>query len=100
MLVTGASLSVYSSSAVGVDVEADVFEVDVDRVAVASEERLGLPQGSFSGRAQRARLTGRVGFPLGGADDAASRLTLRLGRRWDVGTDIDYVWGPAAPDAS
>ena len=37
MVVSGASLSVYSSREVSVDVEADVFEVDVDRTPSVSE---------------------------------------------------------------
>ena len=96
MVVSGASLSVYSSREVSVDVEADVFEVDVDRTPSVSERRFGMSEDAFSGRAQRARLAGRMGFPLGDPATAASRLTVRLGRRWDVGTDIDWVWGPAA----
>ena len=95
MVVSGASLSVYSSREVSVDVEADVFEVDVDRTPSVSERRFEMPEDDFSGRAQRARLAGRLGFPLGNPATSASRLTVRLGRRWDVGTDIDWVWGPA-----
>ena len=41
-----------------------------------------------------------MGFPLGDPATAASRLTVRLGRRWDVGTDIDWVWGPGGRPAS
>lgn len=95
MVVSGASLSVYSSREVSVDVEADVFEVDVDRTPSVPERRFRMSEDAFSGRAQRARLAGRMGFPLGDPATAASRLTVRLGRRWDVGTDIDWVWGPA-----
>ena len=65
-----------------------------------SETRSELPEDAFGGRAQRARLAGRVGFPLGRSATANSRLTVRFGRRWDVGTDIDYVWAPAVRDPS
>lgn len=100
MVVTGASLSLYSSREVSADIEADVFEVDVDRTPSVSERRSEMPEDAFSGRAQRARLAGRLGFPLGDPATSASRLTVRLGRRWDVGTDIDWVWGPIARSAS
>ena len=100
MVVSGASLSVYSSREVSVDVEAEVFEVDVDRTASLSERRFEMPDDAYSGRAQRARLAGRMGFPLGDPATAASRLTVRFGRRWDVGTDIDWVWGPSGRPAS
>lgn len=100
MVVSGASLSVYSSREVSVDVEADVFEVDADRTPSVSEVGFAMPDDAFSGRAQRARLAGRMGFPLGDPETAASRLTVRLGRRWDVGTDIDWVWGPGGRPAS
>ena len=100
MVVSGASLSVYSSREVSVDVEADVFEVDVDRTPSVSERRFEMPDDAFSGRAQRARLAGRLGFPLGDPATSASRLTVRFGRRWDVGTDIDWLWGPAAAGSS
>ncbi|MCY4030302.1 MAG: hypothetical protein OXH75_28820, partial [Acidobacteria bacterium] len=100
MVVSGASLSVYSSREVSVDVEADVFEVDVDRTPSVSERRFEMPEDDFSGRAQRARLAGRMGFPLGDPATSASRLTVRFGRRWDVGTDIDWVWGPAGGGGS
>ena len=100
MVVAGASLSVYSSREVSVDVEADVFEVDVDRTPSVSERRFEMREDAFSGRAQRARLAGRMGFPLGDPATSASRLTVRFGRRWDVGTDIDWVWGPIARSVS
>ena len=100
MVVAGGSLSVYSSREVSVDVEADVFEVDVDRTPSVSERRFEMREDAFSGRAQRARLAGRMGFPLGDAATSRSRLTVRFGRRWDVGTDIDWVWGPIARSAS
>ena len=100
MVVAGGSLSVYSSRDVSVDVEADVFEVDVDRTPSVSERRFEMREDAFSGRAQRARLAGRMGFPLGDPATSASRLTVRFGRRWDVGTDIDWVWGPIARSAS
>ncbi len=100
MVVSGASLSVYSSREVSVDLEADVFEVDTDRTPSASELRFATLDDAFSGRAQRARLAGRLGFPLGDPATAASRLTVRLGRRWDVGNDIDWLWGPGGRPAS
>ena len=100
MVVAGASLSVYSSREVSVDAEADVFDVDVDRTPSVSERRFEMREDAFSGRAQRARLAGRMGFPLGDPATSASRLTVRFGRRWDVGTDIDWVWGPIARSAS
>ena len=100
MVVSGASLSVYSSREVSVDLEADVFEVDVDRTPSLSERLLELRDDAFSGRAQRARLAGRVGVPLGDPELAASRLSVRFGRRWDVGTDIDWLWGPGVRPAS
>jgi hypothetical protein len=96
MVVSGASVSVYSSREVSADIEADVFEVDVDRTPAVSEQWFGMPEDAFAGRAQRARLAGRLGFPLGDPAASASRLAVRLGRRWDVGTDIDWVWGPIA----
>ncbi len=100
MLVGGASASVFASDQVSVDVEADVFEVDVDRTATLTELALGTPDGALSGRAQRARLAGRIGMPLGDPSTTVSRLTLRLGRRWDVGADLDWVWGPIRPPRS
>ena len=58
MVVSGASLSVYSSREVSVDVEADVFEVDVDRTPSVSERRFEMPmtpsRGARSGRGWRA----------------------------------------------
>ena len=100
MLVGGASASVFASDELSVDVEADVFEVDVDRRATVTELAFRTPDAALSGRAQRARLAGRVGMPIGDPSTTASRLTLRLGRRWDVGADLDWVWGPIRPQAS
>lgn len=96
MIVGGASLSVYSSREATFDVEADVFEVDVDRTPLPSERVFGLTDDAYSGRAHRARLAARVGFPLGDPATTGSRLSVRVGRRWDAGTDIDWLWGPAA----
>ena len=97
MIVVGSSLSVVSADALTLDLEADVFEVDVNREPIVSDAVFGLPTDLLSGRAQRARFAARVGVPLGDRLASPSRLTVRLAQRRDAGTDINWVWGPVAP---
>lgn len=99
MIVAGASVSVVASDVLTLDVEADVFEVDVERDRTSSDAFFGFGDDALSGRAQRSRLGGRLGVPLGDPSTTASRLTVRLGRRWDAGGDVDWVWGPIRPGA-
>ena len=100
MLVGGASVSLVASDELSLDVEGDVFQVGVERQAAPAEMAFHAGNEPFSGRARRARLAGRMGFPLGDPSATASRMTVRLGRRWDAGTDIDWVWGPIRPGVS
>ena len=97
MIVAGASVSVVASDVLTLDIEGDVFEVDVERDRRSSDAFFGFGHDALSGRAQRTRLAGRLGVPLGDPSTTASRLTVRLGRRWDAGGDVDWVWGPIRP---
>ena len=99
MIVAGASVSVVAADVLTLDVEGDVFEVDVERDRTSSDAFFGFGDDALSGRAQRSRVAGRLGFPLGDPSTTASRLTVRLGRRWDAGGDVDWVWGPIRPGA-
>ena len=97
MIVAGASVSVVASDVLTLDLEGDVFEVDVERDRTSSDAFFGFGDDALSGRAQRSRLAGRLGVPLGDPSTTASRVTVRLGRRWDAGGDVDWVWGPIRP---
>ena len=47
--------------------------------------------------AHRRRIALRFGIPLGDPQFAASRVTLRVARRWDSGTDLDWFWSGVRP---
>ena len=66
MIVAGASVSVVASDVLTLDVEGDVFEVDVERDRTSSDAFFGFGDDALSGRAQRSRLGGRLGVSRSG----------------------------------
>ena len=87
-LVAGGSLSLLATGPMAVDLEGDFFDVG------------GVSAGGVSNPlvyAQRRRLALRIALPLGAPEAGRSRLSLRAARRWDSGTDLDWVWGGISP---
>ena len=94
-VVGGGSVSLVQSAPFALDLEADFFSVAVGGAASLPVPDLELPRGA----ADRRRLAFRFGLPLGNPSTSRSRLTLRVARRWDSGTDLDWVWGGVRPYA-
>ena len=94
-LVGGASVSLVRSLPLVVDLEGDFFTVAVGSAGLPAALDLDLPDAS----AHRRRIALRFGIPLGDPQLGSSRVTLRVARRWDSGTDLDWVWGGVRPYA-
>ena len=90
-LVLGGSMSLVTTPAFAADIEGDFFDVGSLSVAGASNPFV---------YAQRRRLALRIAFPIGSPSQGRSRLSLRAARRWDSGTDLDWVWGGIQPVAN
>ena len=88
LLVVGSSVTVANLGSVAIDAEGDFFDVHVNHGLVDPGSEASLPPAY----AQRRRLGFRFAVPLGHPDVTASRFSVRVLRRWDSGTDIDWVW--------
>ncbi len=87
-LILGGSMSLVTTQAFAADIEGDFFDVGSVSVGGVSNALV---------YAQRRRLAVRIGFPVGSPHRGRSRVTLRAARRWDSGTDLDWVWGGIRP---
>ena len=93
----GASVSVVALPRVALDLEGDFFASAVLGMTSLSSDPASLRD---LGNADRRRLALRVGVPLGRHGSPASRLVVRVARRWDAGTDVDWLWTGLGPRAS
>ena len=90
-LIVGGSMSLVTTPAFAADIEGDFFDVGSLSVGGASNPLV---------YAQRRRVALRIAFPIGSPSQGRSRLSLRAARRWDSGTDLDWVWGGVQPIAN
>ena len=93
--VGGTSVSLLRTLPLAVDLEADFFTVGIGSAGLPTALQIDLPDAS----ARRRRIALRIGLPLGDPRTGSSRVTVRVARRWDSGTDMDWVWGGVRPYA-